>query len=300
MIETSSWPQDLTTWQPDEQPFYLEFLGETRRVLDESYAEVVPAGGTDPETLRDAPVYGYWWTPGHPGSVDERRHWYQRGKAAKAPWEDLADPAARVYLYFPVSGGWRIKWPASEVLDDQVQQRPVCRSGLLLFPGTDDDRRRGKQRRVSSGFHPGSPRTGTAGAHGFPSEELLDPGTRDGWDRQNREARAAILEALTACCPPDGDKVFLAAERIGAGGQQAPEPHVAAARPRLVEQQEGRDLGPRVRVSVRPLEHVAQQLIPPARRVVQRPARRSVVPVVEKYPVYGSSASGQSGSSPLV
>jgi len=34
MIETSSWPEGLATWKPDEQPFYLEFFGETSPVLD--------------------------------------------------------------------------------------------------------------------------------------------------------------------------------------------------------------------------------------------------------------------------
>jgi len=109
MIETSSWPEGLATWKPDEQPFYLEFFGETSPVLDESYAEVVSAGSSDPKSVRDAPVYEYWWTLGHPGSAEEHRHWYLPEKVAKEPWEDLADPAARVYLYFPISGGWRIK-----------------------------------------------------------------------------------------------------------------------------------------------------------------------------------------------
>jgi hypothetical protein len=74
VIETSSWPVDLSSWQPDEQPFYLEFFGETSPLLDESYAEVVL-----------------------PGSK------------AHVPWEAVADPAVRVYLYFPISAGWRVK-----------------------------------------------------------------------------------------------------------------------------------------------------------------------------------------------
>ena len=109
MIETSSWPPDLASWQPEEQPFYLEFFGETSPLLDESYAEVVLPGGTDPTTVRDAPVYEYWWTLGHPGTVEEHHHWYSPGSKAHVPWEAVADPAVRVYLYFPISAGWRVK-----------------------------------------------------------------------------------------------------------------------------------------------------------------------------------------------
>jgi len=109
VIETSSWPVDLSSWQPDEQPFYLEFFGETSPLLDESYAEVVLPGGTDPTTVRDAPVYEYWWTLGHPGTVEEHHHWYSPGSKAHVPWEAVADPAVRVYLYFPISAGWRVK-----------------------------------------------------------------------------------------------------------------------------------------------------------------------------------------------
>jgi len=109
VIETSSWPPDLASWQPEEQPFYLEFYGETSPLLDESYAEVVLPDGTDPTTVRDAPVYEYWWTLGHPGTAEEHHHWYEPDGKAKVPWQDVADPAARVYLYFPISAGWRVK-----------------------------------------------------------------------------------------------------------------------------------------------------------------------------------------------
>jgi len=38
---------NLAEWKPKEQPFYLELYGETSPLVDEAYAEVVPAGGTD-------------------------------------------------------------------------------------------------------------------------------------------------------------------------------------------------------------------------------------------------------------
>jgi len=39
---------NLAEWKPKKQPFYLELHGETSALVDEAYAEVVPAGGTDP------------------------------------------------------------------------------------------------------------------------------------------------------------------------------------------------------------------------------------------------------------
>ena len=108
MIEVASWPDDLAKWDANDNPFYLEFFGETEPQLDEAYAEVVPAGGTDPKDIADAPVYEYWWTLGHPGTAEHHQHWLPRNNG-KAIWEDLDDPAARVYLYFPICGGWRIK-----------------------------------------------------------------------------------------------------------------------------------------------------------------------------------------------
>ena len=50
MIETTSWPADLTDWAPAENPFYLELFGETSPVLDTALAEVLPAGAADPRT----------------------------------------------------------------------------------------------------------------------------------------------------------------------------------------------------------------------------------------------------------
>lgn len=112
MIEVATWPSDLSCWDPDRQPFYLELYGETSPLLDASYAETVPAGADGVQATADAPVYEYWWTLGHPGAPEHRDHWgpfRDLGADKKYPWEDLADPAARIYLYFPISGGWRAK-----------------------------------------------------------------------------------------------------------------------------------------------------------------------------------------------
>ncbi len=99
MIEVASYPADLKTWKPEEDRFYLELFGETSPTISDKYAEVVPAGPLDGavQTSQPAPVYEYWWTIGHLGHWDD------------SFWGQLEDPAARVYVYFPVWGGWRIK-----------------------------------------------------------------------------------------------------------------------------------------------------------------------------------------------
>lgn len=118
MIEVKSWPSDLVAWSrlPEEQqpPFYLEFFGETEPYLDQTYAEVVPAAAKAEGQTQGAPVYEYWWTLGHRGAQD-RDSWWRRQFGDQSsdrdpePWENLKTTAARVYLYFPISGGWRFK-----------------------------------------------------------------------------------------------------------------------------------------------------------------------------------------------
>jgi hypothetical protein len=99
MIEVASYPSDLKTWDPENDRFYLELFGETNPLLNDKYAEVVPAGPIDGavQSSQPAPVYEYWWTIGHLG------YW------GDSFWGHLQDPAARVYMYFPAWGGWRIK-----------------------------------------------------------------------------------------------------------------------------------------------------------------------------------------------
>lgn len=118
MIEVSSWPADLVAWsqQPEKSrtDFYLEFFGETEPCLDQNYAELIPAPPSGAAPAHGAPVYEYWWTLGHGGAPD-RRGWWSRqfrnplSRREPEPWGDLNASAARVYLYFPISGGWRFK-----------------------------------------------------------------------------------------------------------------------------------------------------------------------------------------------
>ena len=69
-----------------------------------AHAEVIPAGGSAAATASVTAVYEYWWTIGHGGSKPEHRHLLE-GRAKPDLWRRLDDIAARVYLYFPISGG---------------------------------------------------------------------------------------------------------------------------------------------------------------------------------------------------
>ncbi len=106
MIEAVSYPSDLATWNSDSSNFYLELYGETAPLVDLSFAEIVPSGINPDNTKQDvaaqttasAPIYQYWWTigqSGHKDALDLRAH--------------IKSTAARVYLYFPLAAGWRIK-----------------------------------------------------------------------------------------------------------------------------------------------------------------------------------------------
>lgn len=114
MIEYVSYPAPLAEWNPPSQPFYLEVCGETSPVLDTASAEVMPAGKDAAVSSASAPVYEYWWTLAHPNSrehADSQPDVLSRPDDSGQPvWERLrASSAARVYLYFPVSQGWRIR-----------------------------------------------------------------------------------------------------------------------------------------------------------------------------------------------
>ncbi len=119
-IESVSYPDDLTVWKPDDDPFYLELYGETAPVLDIHYAEASSAAADEASMSsgKGAPIYEYFWTLGHPGlpRQDGGPFSFLHGDAAghhpaaEELWGHLRDdPAARVYVYFPLSGGWRIK-----------------------------------------------------------------------------------------------------------------------------------------------------------------------------------------------
>lgn len=118
-IESASYPEDLAQWdgKDDHAPFYFEVFGETTPVLDTAYAELapVPVSDGDTQTTESAPVYEYWWTIGHPGHRPEHSGLLESLAGPRNLWERLPDPAARVYLYFPMGGGWRVNELAATV-----------------------------------------------------------------------------------------------------------------------------------------------------------------------------------------
>jgi hypothetical protein len=108
MIEVASAPSDLSTWDADKHPFYLEVFGETAPTLDMNYAEVVAPNAASPQATANSPVYEYWWTLGHPGLKPEHHHLIHRSENEPL-WSHLADDAAHVYFFFPLNSGWRVK-----------------------------------------------------------------------------------------------------------------------------------------------------------------------------------------------
>lgn len=108
MIRSASFPPDLGSWDQNEHPYYLEVFGETEPALDMAHAEVISASGADAATTSATPIYEYWWTIGHGGSRPEHHH-LLAGREKVDLWHRLEDIAARVYLYFPISGGWRVQ-----------------------------------------------------------------------------------------------------------------------------------------------------------------------------------------------
>jgi hypothetical protein len=106
VITVASFPADLGQWDQDEHPYYLEVFGEAEPMLDMTHAEVVPVGGSAATAATATPIYEYWWTIGHGGSKPQHRHLFENRQKVDL-WHRLEDIAARVYLYFPISGGWR-------------------------------------------------------------------------------------------------------------------------------------------------------------------------------------------------
>jgi hypothetical protein len=117
-IESVSSPPDLAEWDgTGDTPFYFE-VGETSPLIDTAYAEVIPAattGDAGAQTTQPAPVYEYWWTIGHAGYRPEHHGLLEHIKGPDNLWERLPDPAAHVYLFFPMGGGWRVKELAATV-----------------------------------------------------------------------------------------------------------------------------------------------------------------------------------------
>lgn len=146
-IESASSPADLGGWDgTGEFPFYFEVFGETAPVLDTAYAEVVPAGGASdaaPQSSVPAPVYEYWWTIGHPGHRPEHHGLIERLKGPENVWERLPDPAAHIYVFFPMGGGWRVKEVAatvkymSPVAHEQTFSEKVAQEWQAVQPFVD-------------------------------------------------------------------------------------------------------------------------------------------------------------------
>jgi hypothetical protein len=131
VITSASFPSDLSSWNQDEHPYYLEVFGESEPVLDMTHAEVIPAGEPDTTTPNATPIYEYSWTIGRGGGKPEHRHLF--GDRAKLDlWHRLEDVAARVYLYFPISGGWRVQELAASAkyLSPVQEQYPRCVKGF--------------------------------------------------------------------------------------------------------------------------------------------------------------------------
>lgn len=118
MIEVVSHPADLSTWNGTTDRYYLELFGETQPLINTHYAEVLPIGGADGNALTTAPIpiYEYWWTIGHPGHKAHQAPVWRDTLSSKVEqpdlWADLDEKegaAARVYVFFPIDAGWRIK-----------------------------------------------------------------------------------------------------------------------------------------------------------------------------------------------
>ena len=117
-IESASHPADLSQWDgTGDDPFYFEIFGDTSPFVDTTYAEVVATATADAaaQTTLPTPVYEYWWTIGHPGHRPEHSGILEHIKGPSDLWERLPDPAARVYLFFPTGGDWRVKELAATV-----------------------------------------------------------------------------------------------------------------------------------------------------------------------------------------
>ena len=114
----------------------MELFGETRPLVDVTYAEVVPSGGADDEahTASSAPVYEYWWTIGHPGHPEHHSGLLERVTHHRDLWERLADPAGRIYMYFPLGGGWRVKELGATV----KYMSPVAHEQSFLAKAAED------------------------------------------------------------------------------------------------------------------------------------------------------------------
>ena len=94
-------------------PYYLEIFGETSPTIDANYAQVLSPNATAAQQVAASPIYEYWWTIGHRGQRPEQHHLFHHDETPI--WGELEDPALHVYLFFPISAGWRVKELAATV-----------------------------------------------------------------------------------------------------------------------------------------------------------------------------------------
>lgn len=129
-LKVVSWPEPLKAWQPTDpqQYFYFELIGETSPALDETQGELAATHQADPGGVTGTRVYEYHWTIGRLGVWQHRpttphglarRSQGDEAFADRAPevapsrgaeefWGKLKDPAAHVYVYFPLAESWRV------------------------------------------------------------------------------------------------------------------------------------------------------------------------------------------------
>jgi hypothetical protein len=129
-LKVVSFPEPLTTWDPADakQYFYFELVGEASPALDDSQGELAATPKADAGGVTGTRVYEYVWTIGRLGVWQHRpetphglAHRSQGDEAFSdiAPevtpsvpatdfWGKLKDPAAHVYVYFPLAESWRV------------------------------------------------------------------------------------------------------------------------------------------------------------------------------------------------
>ena len=108
MIEVASYPPELAAWDQGEHPFYLEVFGETEPFSicrSQRYCLRGAKQRRRPRAHQSTSIGGRSDT----GQAPEHHHLWPERPSEKPIWSKLDDIAARVYLYFPINAGWRIK-----------------------------------------------------------------------------------------------------------------------------------------------------------------------------------------------
>jgi hypothetical protein len=102
VIEYVIWPDDSRQWDPGAgHVFYLELFGEASPQMASAYTQlpILEEGGAPRNSSNLAPAYEYYWSLGCI-NLDKKQGLPSWGG-------ELADTAAEIFLYFPITGGWR-------------------------------------------------------------------------------------------------------------------------------------------------------------------------------------------------